>query len=339
MELDKISIDQTLPVLVCDYDSLEKWAKGITDKYKDLVITEDQILEIKKDMAELNKAKAKLDRARIDAVKAISAPIREFEARIKAICGMFDVAYGALQVQVSDFELAQKEEKQRRVQEIVSQEIGAVLCQHPEMKDMIALTIKPQWLNKSKSLKSVQEEVAQCLKEQVAANLAIIQEKQAEAERRTFIENLVKAQNEKHGLKMPVAAFMVPPYTDLSMSGEALVEKIERVAMLERDKNAQGSLVPQENKKSEPDPMLETKAPEKGVYDPVCQKIRPLMEEGAPECPQGFMYGQKRWSLSFCYTTDKEDEIRKVLQECQLMRIVRRLAAIGIDAKVEKGIC
>lgn len=122
MNLDTISINQTLPAITCDYELLRQWAKSITEKYQDLVVREEDIKAIKTDMAELNKAKQKLERARIDTVKAISAPIREFEAQIKDITCLFDAVYKSLADQVKVFEDKEKEEKLAQVKGIIAEE-------------------------------------------------------------------------------------------------------------------------------------------------------------------------------------------------------------------------
>lgn len=159
MNIGELTIKQEMPSLSCDYEALEHWAKSITDKYINLVITEDQISEIKNDMAEINKAKSMLDRARIDAVKAISAPIREFELRIKSICSLFDNAYLGLKEQINKYEEERRAEKRKKIESIIQEET-ATFGKNFTLPHF-TIEIKTKWLAKQMSFKAIRDEIRQ----------------------------------------------------------------------------------------------------------------------------------------------------------------------------------
>lgn len=263
MNLDTIPINQTLPAISCDYDSLRSWALGVTAKYKDLTITPDQVKEIKSDMADLNKAKQKIERARIDTVKAISTPIREFEIKIKEITTLFDEAYKSLADQVRAFEATEKEEKGRQIQAMI-----AVECQQASV-DSDRVQVDPKWLNKSVSMVAIRNEI------------------------RAIIHEL------KDSPKQPVMP---------SLDG-FLANPDKCITEAQSNQN-----------KANPAPI------------DINQESRNHMEvkiaKDRAENPQ------IAWRMHFLYSPDQQEQVRQIFQECQFMRIVRRLDAIGIKADI-----
>lgn len=159
MHIEHFDIAQTLPVIQFDYEQLKTWAQELVSKYDGLVVTEDQIPEIKKDMAELNKMKDKLNRARIDTVKAISAPIKEFEQKIKDICEIFTKAYAGLNNQVLAFQEEERKEKQSKILVLINEKINSITKDNPEIQDKITVHIPANWLNKTCSMKTIEENI------------------------------------------------------------------------------------------------------------------------------------------------------------------------------------
>lgn len=263
MNLDTIPINQTLPAISCDYDSLRSWALGVTAKYKDLTITADQVKEIKSDMADLNKAKQKLDRARIDTVKAVSAPIREFEVKIKEITTLFDEAYKSLADQVKAFEAAEKEEKGRQIQAMI-----AVECQQASV-DSDRVQVDPKWLNKSVSMAAIRNEI------------------------RAIIHDL------KDSSKQPV----MPPLEGFLVNPDKCIAQAQ---INQNEANPAPEDIAQESRDH-----MEAKIAEKSSANPLIV-----------------------WRMYFRYSPDQQEQVRQIFQECQFMRIVRRLDAIGIKAEI-----
>lgn len=313
--IDKISISQTLPAITCDYASLESWAHSLTDKYQGLLVTEEQIQAIKKDMAELNKAKDKLNRARIDTVKAVSAPIKEFEAKIKSVCGLFEETYTSLALQVKLFEDAEKEAKRKEIEKVIEAEIAFTLHANPEMKDRIGVAVNPKWLNKTATMASIKEAICGLIADQIKANRELERFEKAQAERKLLIEKAVKAANEKYGVDVPVSRFMFPEFENLEADAVNVLAKIDtQIKALAHDLRQES--VPAEDK-----PVKEEKTPEKA-------------NSGASEGNPAKQLMAIRFEAVF--TPDKEDEVREVLNKNQFMRIVRQLKGIGVETDFEK---
>lgn len=322
MDIENLEVQQTLPAISCDYDNLKRWAHSITDKYNGLLVTDDQIQAIKKDMAELNKAKDKLNRARIDAVKAVSAPIKEFEERIKEVVSLFDTAYVHLSEQVKSFEEAEKDKKRKEVEKLIDEKIAITLIEYPQMKDLIGVSVNPRWLNKTATIKNVGEEIDRAIQEQANANLEIERREKAQAERRLLIENAVKSAKEKYGLASPVSRFMTPEYVNLEVDAEKVLARLEReFEKIARERNA--SIWAENSRQAEME--------------------RQEREKGSPEVEQGFIENKPEnpvsgpledtiiFRLVVEYPPEKEVEVREILNKNQFMRIVRQLQGIGVE--------
>lgn len=218
----ELNIHETLPVLAFNFEGLKAWAEGLTARYADLVVTEDAIADVKRDMAEINKAKKAVDDARKEAVRRVSEPIRTFETQIKEVCGIFDDAYGKLSGQVKTFEDKQREEKRADVHAIIA---NAVLGSGYGL----TIPVQDKWLNKTTSLKSVREDVDALIGRHMEEEQRKKALEQARQDRAAAIESHVKALNQQHGLELPVHRFMTTYLTDMSVSLEQAHRRINDV--------------------------------------------------------------------------------------------------------------
>lgn len=204
----QLNVESTLPVLAFNFEGLKTWAESLTKRYADLVVTEDEIADAKRDMAELNKNKARLEEARKETVRRVSEPIRAFESQIKDVVGLFDAAYAKLGSQVRAFEDAQREEKRNKVQELIGQCFADAFGAHGDWPDF-EIPVQEKWLNKTTSLKAVREDVAAIIQRHIEEEQRKAALEQARQDRAAAIENHVKGLNEKHGLNLPVSRFIV----------------------------------------------------------------------------------------------------------------------------------
>lgn len=204
----ELKINETLPALAFNFEQLRAWATGLTERYANLVVSEDAIADVKRDMAEINKAKKAVDDARKEAVRRVSEPIRAFETQIKEVCAIFDTAYGKLSGQVKAFEDAQREEKRNNVLELIGQCFADAFGAHGDWPDF-EIPVQEKWLNKTTSLKSVREDVAAIIQRHIEEARRLKELEQARQDRAAAIESHVKALNEKYGLNMPVSRFLV----------------------------------------------------------------------------------------------------------------------------------
>jgi hypothetical protein len=224
---------ETLPVLAFNFDALKTWATGLTERYTNLVVTEDAVTAVKKDMADLNKAKKAVDDARKEAVRRVSEPIREFESQIKEVCGIFDTAYARLGAQVKIFEDAQREEKRETVMQIIEEEIQAA---YPDAKILPHIPVQERWLLKTTSLKTVRQEVEAIIARDIEEDKRRRALEQARQDRAAAIESHVKARNQRDGYDVSVSLFMGESFLDVAVPLTSVMDHIDNYFTLETQK-------------------------------------------------------------------------------------------------------
>lgn len=252
-----IEVASTLPVLHLDFDQLKAWADGLTARYADLVVTEEAIADVKRDMAELNKNKAKLEEARKETVKRISEPIRAFETQIKEVCGIFDTAYAKLGSQVKAFEEAQREEKRAVVHKIIANAV----C---ESGYGLTIPVQDKWLNKTTSLKSIQEDVAAIVRNYIEEAQRRKALEQARQDRAAAIESHVHSLNERYGFKFSVSSFVVGQFMNMDTPLAEVLTRIESAFKAEQAKRDLQNNIAVEQKPAsveQPTPKIEQPAP------------------------------------------------------------------------------
>ena len=144
--------------------------KEITEKaalYKNMVYTEDQIADAKKDRAKLNKFNDALSAERIEIKKECLKPYEDFEAKVKELTGIVAEAITNIDRQVKEVEEKKKAEKLEIIKEYFA------MCLHPEWLKFEQV-FDSKWLNASVSLKKAQEEMVEKLG-QIEANISTLQ--------------------------------------------------------------------------------------------------------------------------------------------------------------------
>lgn len=269
--MNQLQVRETLPELSFNFEDLKAWAEGITENYKGLVVTEDMVPAIKSEMAGLNKMKRSLEDARKEAVRRVSAPIREFEAQVKEIVAVFDAARSGLDEQVKNYEEQAREQKRVKVLGIIE----AVKLQHGVT---IEIPVQDSWLNKTKTLKAVRGEVEGVISDHLEEMRKEEELKRAREERAFAIEQKVQARNEKDVLTVPVATFNRAANSDMSLIEVfAIIDNhFDRLAS-ERSAEQPKAEKPALRKKAaarEPEKTVEQGANREPVYNSVSIAIR-----------------------------------------------------------------
>lgn len=135
----------------------EELKMAIASKMQDYVgiqYTEDTIKEAKKDKANLNKLRTALEDERKRVKKQCMAPYEEFEKQVKEIVAIIDEPIALIDKQIKEVEEQRRAEKKEKVLEIYNECIG-------NLKGMLPFerVFKPEYLNVSKSLKSITDEI------------------------------------------------------------------------------------------------------------------------------------------------------------------------------------
>lgn len=181
-----------------NFEEIEKELEKRLKKYEGLTFTEVQATECRNTIAELRKVKNGINRFRIDTKKELTEPITVFEDKCKALVTKIDEAVKPLNEQLQEFDERQRQEKLQKVEQIKKQVIEDL-----ELADEIAneLVIEDRFLNKSTTLKSIEES----LHEQ--ANQLIIH-KQNEAHTKELIKQHVEIVNLKNELDLVDSSYV-----------------------------------------------------------------------------------------------------------------------------------
>lgn len=254
-----------LPVISFNVEELEAWAISLTEKYTNLVVTEETVSDIKKDMAGINKQKDKIDVARKETVKQISEPIKVFEIQIKRICGIFDTAYTHLSKQVKVFEDNERQLKKESVQKVIAEAIA-----ESGLVDF-DIQILDKWLNKTTTIKSIKADIDSLVNAKIQEEATRKLVEQARSDRLSYIEQLVNSYKTTLGLVLPVTRFLTDKFTDPNKSLDRISMMIKEVFYTEKEE-----LEKEQELLAQQEIQAETK--QKSEIIPVLQEITPVAE-------------------------------------------------------------
>lgn len=150
-------------VISFNYEELKQEITNKTSHYMNLVYTEDQIQEAKKDVAALRKFTKAMSDERIKIKKECLKPYEDFEAKIKELDAIVSTAICNIDVQIKGFEEQKKKEKQAEVESYF---------ENTNSFDWLKLEqiFSDKWLNASVNIKTVCTEMDARL-EQIAKDL------------------------------------------------------------------------------------------------------------------------------------------------------------------------
>ena len=137
-----------------NHEELKKELTVRTEKYRSLVLTEDDISYGKKERAALNKFKDAMEAGRKRVKNSLMEPYQKFEAQYKDVMAPVEEAVSVLDKQVKEYEEAKRVEKTNRIRDIYEAQVGTLRGILPFER-----VLKKQWLNVSTSLKSIEAEI------------------------------------------------------------------------------------------------------------------------------------------------------------------------------------
>ena len=221
-ESQLVKIEPTAPAVAWNAEEMEAWARGVVEKYQGLVVTEDQVTDIKAIMADINARKITLDNARKRTITELKKPLDDFSAQVKRVMGIFDETYAALSAQVQAFTNAEREKKRGVVEGIIKEVMGAYDIEPFE------IPVQDKWLNKTTTQKAIRETVVDIINQRIEADNARRAAEQAQRDRCAAIEAHVKALNTQAGVDVPLAQFMAPSFTDAARPLEEVLPLVEQ---------------------------------------------------------------------------------------------------------------
>ena len=143
---------------VIDFN-FEELKEEITNKsalYKNMVYTDETIKDAKSDRALLNKFKTALEDKRKEVKKQCLEPYNQFEKQIKELVAIIDEPVKLIGEQITEFEDREKAEKHEQIIELFNKAGFQSFVTLEQIYD-------PKWLNKSVSLKSIEEELTNAI--------------------------------------------------------------------------------------------------------------------------------------------------------------------------------
>lgn len=139
---------------VIDFN-FEELKEEITNKsalYKNMVYTDETIKDAKSDRALLNKFKTALEDKRKEVKRQCLEPYNQFEKQIKELVAIINEPVKLIGEQITEFEDREKAEKHEQIIELFNKAGFQSFVTLEQIYD-------PKWLNKSVSLKSIEEEL------------------------------------------------------------------------------------------------------------------------------------------------------------------------------------
>lgn len=128
--------------LTFNFEELYEAISEKTEKYRNLIVTEDGIAEAKKDRANLRKLADALNSEKIAQKKAFMKPYDEFEAKVKKLIELCKVPANEIDAQIKAFEEAKKAEKKAVLEKHFIDSIGGA-AEYVTFD----LVFDPKWLN------------------------------------------------------------------------------------------------------------------------------------------------------------------------------------------------
>lgn len=179
-------------VVEINFEEVEKELNSLLKKYDGLVFTEKEAKECRNTIAELRKVKNSINKYRVDTKKKLTEPITTFENQCKALVEKVDEVIEPLKEQADEFDEKQRHEKLKKIEEIKVRVIEDL-----QLSEEVAelLMIEDRFLNKSTTLKSIEESFHE------QANELILQ-KQNEVQTKELIKQHVEIVNLKNEIEL-----------------------------------------------------------------------------------------------------------------------------------------
>lgn len=136
-----------------NYEELKAQIAERAELYKTIVYTDDDIKLAKEDRSDLNRLKKALNDRRIQIEKEYMKPFGEFKAKINEIIKMLDEPAQLIDARIKEYEKMKQDEKAEEIAEYFRS-----IEDKPDWFE-IGMIWDKKWLNATKSMKSIREEI------------------------------------------------------------------------------------------------------------------------------------------------------------------------------------
>lgn len=156
-ELLQVRANYQLGSIEENLEEVEKSIRAYCDQYKGMVVTEEDIPETKKILAEIRKEKDALDTQRKDIKKAWSKPYDAFEKKVKVLLGIYDETIVEINVQLKEYEEKRKAFKKEKIQKFYAELVPE------ELKEYLPLEriYNAKWGNATYTEEQIREDICQ----------------------------------------------------------------------------------------------------------------------------------------------------------------------------------
>lgn len=154
MELQVSEIKTLTPVVITNYEELEKQLVEKVDTYKNLVYSEENIKQAKTDRASLNKLSKAIADERKRIKNLLLEPFTDFETKCKKLETIIDEASKNIDVQIKAFE---EKEDTAKMQEIVAYFV-TVVGEYSKLLDFDVI-FNERWLNKTYGMDKIKQDI------------------------------------------------------------------------------------------------------------------------------------------------------------------------------------
>ena len=256
-----IKLNATPAQIDVNFDELETELEKVLANYQQ-VVTSDGVKDAKAQATELNKAKQALANYRKETVEQVSAPIREFERRMKALEGRHQEVRQDLLGQVSKFEQEQLDQVRETIREALAEEyqrneVRAEYQRH-NGEDLVKLSA----VTSKGSLTKATREQVESIAERDAGAQRIVERRVLELEARSY----------RAGLRAPLTEDQLTDYLEADdATYEARVEQLieaelkrqdeaDRIETEREQRRAAVAPEPEPEPEEEPEPQPEPEA-------------------------------------------------------------------------------
>ena len=149
-------------------EQIKEAVVNITEQYRGLSYTEEQLQEAKADRAKLNAMKKDISDRRVQVKQALLEPYKKFEAEVEEVVELIDEPIVMIDKQIVAYEERTKKEKRQALEDFFEKSMVDI----PVLITFDKI-FNPKWLNKTASLSSCKKEIKKAIEDIVADVSAI----------------------------------------------------------------------------------------------------------------------------------------------------------------------
>lgn len=149
-------------------EQIKEAVVNITEQYRGLSYTEEQLQEAKADRAKLNAMKNDISVRRVQVKQALLEPYKKFEAEVEEVVELIDEPIAMIDKQIVAYEEQTKKEKRQALEDFFEKSMVDI-----PVRITFDTIFNPKWLNRTASLSSCKKEIKKAIEDIVADVSAI----------------------------------------------------------------------------------------------------------------------------------------------------------------------